>query len=163
MTLTAKSMDRSRSFESAIATPPFCRYYIIKSGVFQVKYSPCGECEIIPLRKLWNIAPSSQCEMKFAHIRVSEYFTFAEQIFHSEAISLARKGKFRWKKHTFVLVDKCVLFSGRGSKIWTYEWGSQSPLPYRLAIPLWHFAIISQKNMVVKVENVGYIKTLRTF
>ena len=34
-------------------------------------------------------------EMKFAHIRVSEYFTFAEQIFHSEAISLARKGKFR--------------------------------------------------------------------
>jgi hypothetical protein len=25
--------------------------------------------------------------MKFAHIRVSEYFTFAEQIFHSEAIS----------------------------------------------------------------------------
>jgi hypothetical protein len=33
--------------------------------------------------------------MKFAHIRVSEYFTFAEQIFHSEAISLARKGKFR--------------------------------------------------------------------
>ena len=29
------------------------------------------------------------------HIRVSEYFTFAKQIFHSEAISLARKGKFR--------------------------------------------------------------------
>ena len=37
----------------------------------------------------------SQCEMKFAHIRVSEYFTFAKQIFHSVAISLARKGKFR--------------------------------------------------------------------
>ena len=29
-----------------------------------------------------------------------------------------------------------VLFSGRGSRIRTYEWGSQSPLPYRLAIPL---------------------------
>ena len=46
------------------------------------------------LRELWNIAPSSQCEMKFAHIRVSEYFTFAEQIFHSEAISLARRANF---------------------------------------------------------------------
>ena len=33
----------------------------------------------------------SQCEMKFAHIRDSEYFTFAEQIFHSEDISLARR------------------------------------------------------------------------
>ena len=32
--------------------------------------------------------------MKFAHIRVSEYFTFAEQIFHSEAISLARRANF---------------------------------------------------------------------
>ena len=38
------------------------------------------------------------CEIKFAHIRFSEYFTFAKQIFHSEAISLARKGKFHWKK-----------------------------------------------------------------
>ena len=42
--------------------------------------------------------------MKFAHIRVSEYFTFAKQIFHSEAISLGRcqislaEGEFRWKK-----------------------------------------------------------------
>ena len=32
--------------------------------------------------------------MKFAHVRVSEYFTFAEQIFHSEAISLARRANF---------------------------------------------------------------------
>ena len=32
--------------------------------------------------------------MKFAHIRVSEYFTFAKQIFHSEAISLARRANF---------------------------------------------------------------------
>ncbi len=32
--------------------------------------------------------------MKFPNIRVSEYFTFAKQIFHSEAISFARKGKF---------------------------------------------------------------------
>ena len=46
------------------------------------------------LCELWNIAPSSQCEIKFAHIRVSEYFTFAEQIFHSEAISLAHRANF---------------------------------------------------------------------
>ena len=39
----------------------------------------------------------SQCEMKFAHIRVSEYFTFAEQIFHSEAISLAQRANFTEK------------------------------------------------------------------
>ena len=38
-------------------------------------------------------------EMKFAHIRVSEYFTFAEQIFHSEAISLARRANFTEKSH----------------------------------------------------------------
>jgi len=49
--------------------------------------------------------------MKFAHIRVSEYFTFAEQIFHSEAISLARRANFV-EKSTHCLVDKCVLFSG---------------------------------------------------
>ena len=34
--------------------------------------------------------------MKFAHVRACEHFTFAKQIFHREAISLARKGKFRW-------------------------------------------------------------------
>ena len=32
--------------------------------------------------------------MKFAHVRVSEHFTFAKQIFHSEAISLARRANF---------------------------------------------------------------------
>jgi len=39
--------------------------------------------------------------MKFAHIRVSEYFTFAEQIFHSEAISLARRANFVEKDLVF--------------------------------------------------------------
>ena len=49
--------------------------------------------------------------MKFAHVRVSEYFTFAKQIFHSEAISLARRANFV-EKSTHCPVDKCVLFSG---------------------------------------------------
>ena len=35
--------------------------------------------------------------MKFAHIRISEYFTFAERIFHREAISLAA-GQISLKK-----------------------------------------------------------------
>ena len=37
--------------------------------------------------------------MKFARIRVSEYFTFVEQIFHSEAISLAQRANFTEKSH----------------------------------------------------------------
>ena len=37
--------------------------------------------------------------MKFAHVRVNEHFTFAEQIFHSKAISLARRANFVEKKH----------------------------------------------------------------
>ena len=41
--------------------------------------------------------------MKFAHIRVSEYFTFAEQIFHSEAISLARRANFTEKSQVLRL------------------------------------------------------------
>ena len=46
--------------------------------------------------------------MKFAHIRVSEYFTFAEQIFHSEAISLARRANFVEKS---TCVSKCFFLS----------------------------------------------------
>ena len=52
-----------------------------------------AECEIIPFVNC-EISPFGRCEMKFAHIRVSEYFTFAEQIFHSEAISLAQRANF---------------------------------------------------------------------
>ena len=66
-----------------------------KDALFSEIFCLAAKCEIMCYRTLRNIAPSSQCEMKFAHIRVSEYFTFAEQIFHSEAISLASKGKFR--------------------------------------------------------------------
>ena len=42
----------------------------------------------ISLRSMWNeICPCSR----------SEHFTFAKQIFHREAISLAPMGKFRWR------------------------------------------------------------------
>ena len=69
-----------------------------------------AECEIIHSVNC-EISHFVRCEMKFAHIRASEYFTFAKQIFHSEAISLARRANFVEKTH-IVLVDKCVLFSG---------------------------------------------------
>ena len=36
--------------------------------------------------------------MKFAHVRVSEHFTLREQVFHSEAISLARRANFVKKR-----------------------------------------------------------------
>ena len=61
------------------------------SALPNVKYFSCENCEI---------SPFGRCEMKFAHIRVSEYFTFAEQIFHSEAISLARRANFVEKRPT---------------------------------------------------------------
>ena len=56
--------------------------------------------------------------MKFAHIRVSEYFTFAEQIFHSEAISLARRANFVEKRPSRFRLG---LFSGWGTGIRTPE------------------------------------------
>ena len=74
-----------------------------------MKYSAYAECEIIHFVNC-EISHFVRCEMKFAHIRVSEYFTFVEQIFHSEAISLARRANFVEKKYTSVSVDKCVLF-----------------------------------------------------
>ena len=48
--------------------------------------------------------------MKFAHIRVSEYFTFAEQIFHSEAISLARRANFVEKSTHCLDRQMCAFF-----------------------------------------------------
>ena len=75
-----------------------------------MKYSPCGECEIIHLVNC-EISHFVRCEMKFANIRVSEYFTFAEQIFHSVAISLAQRENFTEKRRllsqsSFFLAEK---------------------------------------------------------
>ena len=77
--------------------------YLLTVG-FLVKYSAYAECEIIFFEncEISHAAyGSARCEMKFAHIRVSEYFTFAEQIFHSEAISLGET-KFHSPKANFV-------------------------------------------------------------
>ena len=63
------------------------------------------------LRELWNIAPSSQCEIKFAssHFR-SKYFT--AELFHLAKPYFTRRRRISLKKAHIVLVDKCVLFSG---------------------------------------------------
>ena len=62
--------------------------------------------------------------MKFAHIRVSEYFTFAKQIFHSEAISLARRANF---------VEKMT-----GQNLSFFLVAGEGLEPIRAALPLAH-------------------------
>ena len=89
---------------------PKCIYKISKNFRVEilVKYLPYGECEIIHFVNC-EISHFVRCEMKFAHIRVSEYFTFAEQIFHSEAISLARRANFVEKS---TCRSKCFFLAG---------------------------------------------------
>ena len=83
-----------------------------------MKYSACAECEIMCYRTLWNIAPSSQCEMKFAHSHLrSKYFT--AKLFHMAKPYFTRRRRISLKKAHIVLVDKCVLFSGGEGEIWT--------------------------------------------
>ena len=41
--------------------------------------------------------------------------------------------------HKWKIREQSSRIFDRGGRIWTYEWGSQSPLPYRLAIPLFNF------------------------
>ena len=115
ITLTAKSTDKSRSFDFAILAPHFLilLYYEINENSSEI--FGIAKCEIIHLScELWSIAPLSQCEVKFALIRFSEYFTFAEQIFHSEAISLDRRANFVEKSTHRLVQTVCVLFSISG-------------------------------------------------
>ena len=67
--------------------------------------------------------------MKFAHIRVSEYFTFAKQIFHSEAISLARRANFTEKSQ----VLRLGFFLGRGRRTRTRDPRFWRPVLYQLS------------------------------
>ena len=90
-----------------------------KNDSFSSEIFGVAECEIIHSVNC-EISHVVRSEMKFAHIRISEYFTFAEQIFHSKAISLARRANFV-EKSTHCPVDKCVLFSGGSGGIRTHE------------------------------------------
>ena len=71
-------------------------YYLIKA---QVKYPADAGCEMFALRQTWNIAPSSQCEMKFARVRAANISRELSHFTRRRRISLARKGKFHWKRH----------------------------------------------------------------
>ena len=51
------------------------------------------------LRQTWNIAPSSQCEMKFARVRAANISRELSHFTRRRRISLAHKGKFHWKRH----------------------------------------------------------------
>ena len=85
--------------------------YIIRNLLryFLVKYSAYAKCEIIHSVNC-EISHFVRCEMKFAHIRVSEYFTFAEQIFHSKAISLAHRANFVEKSTHCLGRQMCAFF-----------------------------------------------------
>ena len=82
----------------------------LQSRKLLVKYSAYAECEIMCCRTLWNIAPSSQCEMKFAHIRVSEYFTRRRRISHfAEIFHLPARANFVEKS---TCLRKCFFLAG---------------------------------------------------
>ena len=66
-------------------------------SIFLVKYSPYGECEIIFIRKLWNIAPLSQCEIKFAHVRTANISHLQSKYFTAKLFHLP-KGQISLKK-----------------------------------------------------------------
>ena len=114
--LTANSVDISASLFSAIYAPPFCRYYIINSLLFQVKYSACAECEIISLRKLWNISRRLRLWSMWNEInpltRRSAFHT--RSVFHARsAFHKSRKGFISLKK----AIRLCEwLFSWQGQK-----------------------------------------------
>jgi len=78
-----------------------------------VKYSACAECEIIHFVNC-EISHFVRCEMKFAHVRISEHFTFAKQIFHSEAISLAQRANFVEKSTS--ATQMCFFLSNQDEK-----------------------------------------------
>ena len=98
-----------------------------------------AECEIIHFVNC-EISPFGRCEMKFAHIRVSEYFTFAEQIFHSEAISLAQRANFVEKSQ---VENRLGFFLGRGGRTRTRDPRFWRPVLYQLSYTPMHSYIIS--------------------
>ncbi len=85
--------------------------------------------------------------MKFAHIRVSEYFTFAEQIFHSEAISLARRANFVEKSQ---VEFRLGFFLGRGGRTRTHDPWFWRPVLYQLSYTPTYRSIISYIRSKVK-------------
>ena len=99
ITLTAKSVERSRSFESAIITPPSLSllYYSINSLVFQVKYSAYAECEIIHFVNC-EIFCFAKCEIKFVPSHAAGVFHCRRQFHTRPRISLVPQERISLKK-----------------------------------------------------------------
>ena len=81
----------------------------LNSFVFSEIFCLSAKCEIISLRKLWNIAPSPQCEMKFASSRAkrishAKHISRSEGVFHSPKANFVEKAlafasAFSWQGH----------------------------------------------------------------
>ena len=111
------SLSQCKKF---MRSPPFRRYYIINSLLFQVKYSACAECEIISLRKLWNISRRLRLWSMWNKIRS---FTRRRRISLPQAISHASayftrsvRNEFHWKKPIAFAIG---FFLGRGGQFRT--------------------------------------------
>ena len=107
--LKYKTSLYSLLYPCGIHSPPFSFLLYHKISIFSSEIFGLRRmrnnflAEIVKYCSLW-----SQCKMKFAHVRVSEHFTFAKQIFHSEAISLG-EAKFHSPKANFV--EKSTAFA----------------------------------------------------
>ena len=78
-----------------------------------MKYSADAECEIIHCVNC-EISHPVRCEMKFAHIRVSEYFTRRRRISHFAEIFHLPEGQISLKKAH--LQCRCAFFWRRVDK-----------------------------------------------
>ena len=86
---------KTKKFKSTCIASTFLRF----TDKVSVKYLADARYEMFALRQTWNIAPSSQCEIKFAHIRAANISRELSHFTRRRRISLARKGKFHWKRH----------------------------------------------------------------
>ena len=85
----------NKKFKSTCIASTFLRF----TDKVSVKYLADARYEMFALRQTWNIAPSSQCEIKFAHVRAANISRELSHFTRRRRISLARKGKFHWKRH----------------------------------------------------------------
>ena len=75
-----------------------------RKGYVQVKYSPCGECEIMRCRALWNILlrrmwNETNPPRAAAHFRLA-----CERFTHVVHFTNPVRDLFRWKKHLLTQV-----------------------------------------------------------
>ena len=103
-----------------------------------MKYSPCGECEIIPLRKLCNIASFVAMWNEICPHSRQRIFHICGANISQQSYFTCPQGKFRWKKHTLSGRQMCAFFWRRWRDLnsradcstYTLSRGASSPLEY---------------------------------